>query len=123
MVYMIGSDLESKSSAGTKDLEEMVSSGVDLSHTNVLVYAGGAPNWHNDLVQTENHSLLLLTESGFTPIATTAAYSMGESTCLTNFLQYGHDNFPADHFALVLWDHGNGPVIGYGKDMLLTTTV
>ncbi len=118
MVYMIGSDLESKSSAGTKDLEEMVSSGVDLSHTNVLVYAGGAPNWHNDLVQTENHSLLLLTESGFTPIATTAAYSMGESTCLTSFLQYGHDNFPADHFALVLWDHGNGPVIGYGKDML-----
>lgn len=118
MVYMVGSDLESKSGAGTQDLQEMANSGVDLSHVNVLVYAGGSPTWHNDLLQPEEHALLWLTEEGFTPITTTPAYSMGDGQCLSSFLHYGYENFPADRYALILWDHGNGPVIGYGKDML-----
>ena len=118
MIYMVGSDLESKAAAGTKDLEEMVQSGVDLSKVNVLVYAGGSPRWHNEQASAEAHTVLQLTENGFTQVATTAALSMGDSTCLANFLNFGCSNFPADHYGLILWNHGNGPVIGYGKDML-----
>ena len=118
MVYMIGSDLESKSGAGTDDLREMENSGVDLSRVNVLVYAGGSPTWHNELADPQQHTLLLLTENGFEPITATGSYSMGLAECLTTFLGYGYENFPADSYGLILWDHGNGPVIGYGKDML-----
>lgn len=118
MVYMIGSDLEAKSGAGTDDLQEMAASGVDLSKVNVLVYAGGSPHWHNELADPEVHTLLRLTENGFEAITSTEAVSMGQAECLTNFLNYGYSNFPADRYGLILWDHGNGPVIGYGKDML-----
>ena len=118
MVYMIGSDLESKSGAGTEDLQEMAGSGVDLSKVNLLVYAGGSPTWHTDLAAPEQHTLLRLTENGFETVAATDTYSMGLSQCLTTFLTYGYENFPADRYGLILWDHGNGPVIGYGKDML-----
>lgn len=118
MVYMVGSDLEAKSAAGTRDLEEMLASSVDLSKTNVLVYAGGSAKWHNDSADPEKHTLLLLTEQGFEEITSTQTYSMGESQCLSTFLRYGYHNLPAQQYALILWDHGNGPVIGYGKDML-----
>ena len=118
MIYMVGSDLEAKSGAGTGDMEEIIASGVDLSKTNVLIYAGGAPKWHNDLADPEKHSVLQLKENGFERVTELRAFSMGDSQCLSNFLKYGYSNYPAQQYALILWDHGNGPVIGYGKDML-----
>ena len=118
MVYMIGSDLEAQAGAGTRDLMEMAASGVDLSKVNVVVYAGGAPHWHNENARAEEHSLLWLTAEGFQKITSIPTTSMGQAACLSNFLTYAHTNFPADEYALILWDHGDGPVIGYGKDML-----
>lgn len=118
MIYMIGSDLEAQAGAGSRDLQEIAASGVDLDRVNVVVYAGGSPHWHNESASAEEHTLLLLTAEGFTKITSTAASSMGGAECLTNFLNYGVANFPADEYALILWDHGDGPVIGYGKDML-----
>jgi hypothetical protein len=119
MVYMIGSDLEAKSGAGTNDLDEMVASGVDLNNANVVVYAGGSRKWHNDVVESnEVHAFLELTESGFRSVSTTPQSSMGEADCLSNFLNTAYKNYPAESYALVLWDHGSGPLIGYGLDML-----
>jgi len=118
MIYMIGSDLEAQAGAGTRDLMEMAASGVDLSKVNVVVYAGGSPHWHNECATAQEHSLLWLTPEGFEKITSIPTSSMGEAACLSNFLTYAHTNFPADEYALILWDHGDGPVIGYGKDML-----
>ncbi len=118
LIYMVGSDLEAKAGAASKDLEEIAASGVDLTCNNVLVYAGGTPNWHNDAASAQQHRILQLTQEGFVTIAATEPRSMGDSYCLTNFLNYAWEVFPADHFALILWDHGDGPVIGYGRDML-----
>lgn len=118
MIYMIGSDLESKSGAGTKDMQEMTESGINLATSNVLVYAGGSKKWHNDLTTAEERTLLHLTENGFEKVTGMESASMGEAASLTAFLNYGYENYPASEFALILWDHGNGPLIGYGKDML-----
>lgn len=119
MVYMVGSDLEAKGGAGTNDLNEMLASQVDLTNANVLVYAGGSKKWHNGQVSTEaGHTLLQMTSEGFETLQTREEVSMGESDTLTYFLNYGYTNYPAQNYALILWDHGNGPLIGYGKDML-----
>lgn len=119
MIYMVGSDLEAKGASGTNDLQEMMESGVDLSQNNVLVYAGGAKRWHNDHLTAESgHTLLKLTSTGFETVATFAEASMGDASTLSNFLTRVHTDFPAENFSLILWDHGNGPLIGYGKDML-----
>lgn len=119
LVYMIGSDLEAKGGAGTNDMEEILASQVDLTHNNVLVYAGGAKKWHNDSVATENgHTILQLTANGFTQLETREEVSMGDAGTLTYFLNFAYEKFTNNRFALILWDHGNGPLIGYGKDML-----
>ncbi len=118
MIYMVGSDLEAKSGAGTADLEEIAESGIDLEKNNVIVYAGGTPKWHNEVARAENHTILELTEQGFGAVAAKETSSMGDAACLTELLHYGYQYYPADQYVLILWNHGNGPVIGYGKDML-----
>lgn len=118
MVYMVGSDLEAKSGNATKDLEEMAESGIDLANANVVVYAGGSPKWHNDVMGEQQNAVLKLTGNGFETVSSMPEASMGDSKTLADFLNYAHKNYPADNFALILWNHGNGPVIGYGKDMV-----
>jgi hypothetical protein len=39
---------------------------------------------------------------------TTHQSDMGSFQTLHNFVQFGSQNFPADHLALVVWDHGSG---------------
>ena len=118
MVYMVGSDLESKAGAGTADLDEMAQSGVDLAYTDVVVCAGASKKWHNDVVTAENLTTLHLTASGFESVKTAEAVSMADPATLSDFLNYAYEQYPADNYDLILWDHGMGPVIGYGKDML-----
>ena len=117
MVYMIGSDLESKTAAGTADLEEIAASDVDLNTANILVYAGGTPYWHNELMQEDTNSILELTESGFQIAHCEPAVSMGDASTLSGFLSYCYENYTSDRYALILWNHGSGPVRGYGYDI------
>ena len=118
MIYMIGSDLETKSAAATDDLIEIEESGVDLSNNEVIVYTGGCPQWQNDMVTGEKSMVLRLVKDGYDAETSFENASMGESETLARFLNYCAEYYPADHYALILWDHGNGPVIGYGKDIL-----
>lgn len=118
MIYMIGSDLEAKSGAGSDDLKEIENSGIDAGSNNVLIFTGGTPNWHNDVADKTENTIIKLTEDGFEREKSLTQTSMGEAETLTAFMDYCVENSPADHYALILWDHGNGPLIGYGKDIL-----
>ena len=37
---------------------------------------------------------------------------------LTDFIKWTAENYPADRYMLVLWDHGGGVPYGYGVDQL-----
>ena len=118
MIYMIGSDLEAKSSAGTDDLKEIEESGVDSEQNNIIVYAGGSPQWHSELGDKEKNVVLTLGSDGFEKQESFARTSMGDPETLSAFLNYCVEKKPADRYALILWNHGSGPLMGYGKDML-----
>ena len=118
MIYMIGSDLESKMGAATDDLKEMTESGVDTGSVNLVVCAGGTSKWQGDLGDTEKLSLLHLTDNGFEQDGTMPLASMGDAETLASFINDSVKKYPAEHYALIFWDHGNGPVMGYGKDIL-----
>ncbi len=119
MIYMIGSDLEAKGASATNDMKEILESGVNLEANNVIVYGGGTKRWHNDdIAADDGHTMLKLTPDGFEEVDTFSEASMGEAKTLADFLTVAYNQFPSENYALVLWDHGNGPLIGYGKDML-----
>lgn len=41
-------------------------------------------------------------------VASLGAVNTGDPKCLSDFTQWGVKNYPADHYLLVLWNHGQG---------------
>ncbi len=117
MVYMIGADLESKYFSATKDIAEMRDSNADFEKVNVLIYTGGATNWHSYNIPSDKHALYRLTNDGLELLEELGgSNNMLDPANLTYLLQYGYDNYKADYYSLILWDHGGGPIFGYGSD-------
>ena len=118
MVYITGSDLESKGGAATVDITEMLRSGVDADAVNILLMTGGSRKWWSTI---PNDRVCIFRAKGRRPELVhqmEGNVSMGEADTLSFFLNYGCDNFPADRYALVLWDHGGGPMNGVCFDDL-----
>ena len=127
----MGSNLESRSGAATNDLLEMTDAGLDHNRTNLVVYAGGCKRWVSNIPNTYN-SVLEMRGDGSGDVAFTSsngdgflitaqtqeAADMGSPRTLSAFINYCTDNYPAKHYGLILWDHGGGPLWGYGSDEL-----
>ncbi len=116
MVYMVGSDLEeSRGHYGSTDILEMLQgTSHDTSDAvNVVVTTGGARRfgWETmkrSLIQNgQQHVLEELSDTDIT-----------NSQTLSDFVLWGTANFPAQHYALILWGHGGGTG-GFGSN---TTT-
>lgn len=119
MIYVVGSDLESRSGAATMDIEEMLGAGVNYDKTNLLLYTGGSRRWVSNIPNDKNSVLKLSGDEENRIIAQTGeSVNMGQPETLSEFINYCTLNYPAEHYALILWDHGGGPLWGYGSDEL-----
>ncbi len=116
MVYMVGSDLESNYGAATMDLVEMEDNKPDVDTHNVVVCAGGAAQWQNSMISADDQTLLQLTEGGFSVVDTLDSQNMGEAENLSSFISQCMEQYDTDLYSLILWDHGSGPVFGFGVD-------
>ena len=119
MIYMTGSNLESVSARATLDIIEMQNAGLTFNNCNVIVYAGGCQAWKNNIPSTSNSVLdLSLDPSEYIIASTQSNADMGAPETLREFINFTTDYFPADHYSLIFWDHGGGPLWGYGADEL-----
>jgi hypothetical protein len=122
MVYMVGSDLEAKPGRkgghhwATKDILEMLdgtalsSSSFSNQTSNLVITTGGSTrNGWSTVKRTliENGQQHVLEDLG--------AKNMADPQTLSDFVSWSKANFPAQHYALILWNHGGGTQ-GYGKD-------
>ncbi|MDO4865652.1 MAG: clostripain-related cysteine peptidase [Clostridia bacterium] len=119
MIYMCGSNLESAYGSATADIQEMLASGCDFSRVNVLIMAGGTSRWDLGL-DPDTLNVYRLTERGIRPVLRDAAASMGDTGTLKRLLDLGADQFPAKDYALILWNHGGGPLGGVCWDELFS---
>ena len=116
MIYMCGTDLESKSGMASNDLQEMAKATLN-SNINIIIYTGGCKQWKingisnsvNQIYKLENGSIRCL-------VSDDGRDSMVKPATLTRFIQFCTQNFPANRQALIFWDHGGGSVSGYGYD-------
>ena len=120
MIYMCGSNLESEYGSASADLQEMLDAGCDFSRVNVLVMAGGARSWQQMPIEPGALTILQLTGRGMRNVWKGDAADMGEAETLTHLLRYGVENFPARDHALILWNHGGGPLAGLCWDELFS---
>ena len=111
MVYMTGSDLETKAGAASADLEEMRAALPEDGSLRVVVLASGARTWHS-AVAADAANIYELTRDGLRLHREGEAASMGAPETLEALLRCGYEDFPAERWALLLWDHGAGPMLG-----------
>ncbi|MBQ3279741.1 MAG: hypothetical protein IJG94_11370 [Clostridia bacterium] len=117
MVYMAGSDLETQNGAATADIQEMIGAGCDYSQANIVILAGGAEHWQMGFSAGE----LTVAELGARGMRIRDRWpgaSMGEPETLSSFLAYAAENYPAREYALIIWNHGGGPLEGVCYDEL-----
>ena len=117
LVYMNGSDLETEDGEATDDLKEMVASGVG-GNVRVLVETLGTKKWKSTFgISSKTAQRYELTGNGLTlKVDKLGSLNVGDSAPLTDFIQWGAENYPADRYMLIFWDHGAGPVYGFGYD-------
>ena len=116
-VYMNGSDLESEDGEATEDLCEMLAANIS-SQVNVLVETIGTKSWSKRLGIASDHTQRYKAEAGNLVLVDD---SLGQLDCtspdtLADFISWGAENYPANRYILIFWDHGAGPVYGFGYD-------
>lgn len=117
LVFMNGSNLESESSEATTDLSEMVAAG-SSDKVNVIVQTMGTKKWDKKYgIASDRSQIYKVDGNGLTLLKD----DIGQQDCtaektLSDFIIWGAQNFPADRYILQFWDHGGGPVYGFGYD-------
>jgi len=112
MAYLDGdNDLEG---AGIQDINEMELA-PNSSEVNILVQFDRIPgsnssngNWTDTrryrIMHDTNMAIIRSVQVG----PTLGELNMGDPSTLVDFAHWCIDNYPADHYALILWDHGTG---------------
>ncbi|MBR6323265.1 MAG: peptidase C11 [Lachnospiraceae bacterium] len=116
MLFMCGTDLESSYKMGTSDLQEMLNSNCG-GNVNLIVYTGGCKRWQNNVVSNQKNQIYQVKNGQLTCLASDAGTgAMTDPKTLSDFIKVCAQNFPANRYELILWDHGGGSVSGYGYD-------
>ena len=116
MVYMCGTDLESRNGMGTADLQEMLNARFG-GNINLLVYTGGCKAWKNSAVSSSVNQIWQVKDGQLVSLKKDlGSVSMTDPGTLAGYIQWCAENYPASRYELILWDHGGGSVSGYGYD-------
>ncbi|MDY6276489.1 MAG: Ig-like domain-containing protein [Bacilli bacterium] len=121
LFYICGADLESAdvdagygykggniSGCASDDIDEILAVKNQPSSVNIVLETGGATKWartdlnshKSKLARWEitNRSLNFLSESTY--------QGMGVSSTLQEFLEWGIETYPANHYGVFMWNHG-----------------
>ena len=116
MVYMNGSDLESESGEATTDIAEMISSGIG-KNVNVIIQTMGTKEWQDYGISSKTAQTYKIENGGLKLVRD----KLGQLDCtsketMSEFIGYCKNNYPADRYMFLFWNHGGGPVYGFGYD-------
>lgn len=117
LIYMNGSDLESAYGMATRDIVEMLTAPAS-DDVRVILATGGTSAWQNDTIDARRTQYWRVGEDSIELLESLPPSSMGAPETLTAFVRYGIASYPAERTALLLWNHGSGPIVGFGCDEL-----
>jgi len=117
MVYMCGTDLESRSGMGTADLQEMLAAQFGSDKISLLIYTGGCSSWHSNQISSSTNQIWKIENGQLHCLEKDlGSVSMTDPEVLSGFISYCAGKFPASRYGLIFWDHGGGSISGYGYD-------
>lgn len=135
MLYLVGANLETNNGFVTQKLIDCMDAKYD-ENVNIIAVTCGSKEWHTDAEYLEGadsidphlnqvwklegrksgekHGKMILLEPEGLPGFEDAL--MGQPAALTGFIDYCYDNYKSDYYDIIMWDHGGGPVNGFGWD-------
>lgn len=111
LVYMCGTDLESDGGNASSDLYEAMQANIG-DNINFVFQTGGTYSWYYDDIDSTKLQRFAVEGNDFTLIDERPLASMGEADTLSDFIEWGVKNYPADNIGLVFWNHGGGSISG-----------
>ena len=116
MIYLCGTDLESRSKMATSDLQEMIDANLS-EDVNLIVYSGGCNRWQNQAMSSRTNQIWQVKDDGIVCLEKDlGSFPMTDPDTLSFFIRWCAKNFPANRNSLIFWDHGGGSVSGFGYD-------
>lgn len=120
LIYMNGSDLESKHQLASQDIKEIVGSYKNKNNEDdfaTVILHGGTKKWQLPTpIASDSLTYSKVTKNGFEKVKVAANKSIGNPSTLVDFLSFSKQNFPAERYGLIFWNHGRGSVHGFGYD-------
>ena len=112
LIYMCGADLESgyaSSNQGlaTGDITEILSVSGQPDDVNIVIETGGASSWSSTYgISSSKLERWHVANKQLVKDASLTYASMGLTSTLQSFIEYGLNNYPAERTGLIFWNHG-----------------
>lgn len=111
LIYMCGSNLETKQGLASKNIDELLSAEIS-ANTNIVIQTGGAKTWRKHGISADRSQRYVVKNGKLELLSSEENQNMGEAKTLTDFLVWGQNNYLAERNMLILWDHGGGAAKG-----------
>ncbi len=119
LVYMCGSNLESTGGSASADIQEMLAATAGNDDICLLVMTGGTRSDNGDF-SSRNTRIVEINKGRKRTLLDEDLMNMGSGESLAWFMDYGMENRPAEQYALILWNHGGGPLEGVCWDEMFS---
>lgn len=122
MLYLCGTDLETNYAMATYNLQEIAET-TPSPDVNLVIETGGAKTWYAKEtvgldIATDKLQRYHYDADGYTLDEELPLDNMASASTLTDFIVWSAENYPAEKYMLVLWDHGGGSLTGLIMDEL-----
>ncbi len=119
MEYVIGSDLEYKIGAASTNLKQFADATKQGDGLKFVMECGGSYRWFTGGIDENSVGRYVMENGKLNKVMDIDSYTtMSSGSELLDFITWAKENYPADRYMLVLWDHGGGLSSGYGQDDL-----
>lgn len=119
MEYIIGADLEDHGGMASANISMMKDATKKGDALTFVLEAGGSRRWFTSGITENGYGRYTVRDGKIEKVMDLEGMSsMEEPANLEDFIKWTAENYPADRYMLVLWDHGGGVPYGYGVDQL-----
>lgn len=117
LMYVNGSDLETENEEATGDISEIIEAGTS-ENVNIIIQTMGTKNWSDEYGIASDHSQRYRVVDGGLELIDDSLKQLDctKASTLSDFIKWGVERYPADRYILQFWNHGAGPVYGFGYD-------
>ena len=119
MEYVIATDLEASRGLASINIEQIRNATKQGSDMTFVLQTGAAERMFTSGMEDGSYARYQVNDGKIEKVLDLDPTTcMTEKESLSDFIRWTKDNYPADRYMLVLWDHGGGLTYGYGYEQL-----